>query len=318
VIPLSTDENLIINAVEKVSKAVANIASVRMVKDQLLRVFPVQGVGSGVLIDKKGYILTNNHVIDKADKLKITTADGNIFDGIVVGTDDLTDLAIVKIDSKEALPFAELGNSDDLKIGQIVVAIGNPFGLSGGPTVTAGIVSALNRKLQFENGLLELIQTDASINPGNSGGPLINTKGEIIGINTAKMPYAQGIGFSVPINVAKTIMNDLIENGRVTKRLWMGISTIKITKDLAKYYRLPTEEGALVAQVQSNSPAYRSDLRKGDIIEFLDGKKVIDPFQISTHIQKKNIGDKVLIRINRYGRRWDKEVRLEIRPSNIE
>ena len=317
-IPLSTDENLIINAVEKVSKAVANIASVRMVKDQLLRVFPVQGVGSGVLIDKKGHILTNNHVIDKADKLKITTADGNVFDGIVVGTDDLTDLAIVKIDSKEALPFVELGNSDDLKIGQIVVAIGNPFGLSGGPTVTAGIVSALNRKLQFENGILELIQTDASINPGNSGGPLINTKGEIIGINTAKMPYAQGIGFSVPINVAKTIMKDLIENGRVTKRLWLGISTIKITKDLARYYRLPTDEGALVAQVQLNSPAHHSDLRKGDIIEFLDGKKVIDPFQISTYIQKKNIGEKVLIRINRYGRRWDKEVRLEIRPSNTE
>ena len=317
-IPLSTDENLIINAVEKVSKAVANIASVRMVKDQLLRVFPVQGVGSGVLIDKKGHVLTNNHVIDKADKLKITTADGSIYDGTVIGTDDLTDLAIVKIDSKEALTFAELGNSDDLKIGQIVVAIGNPFGLSGGPTVTAGIVSALNRKLQFENGILELIQTDASINPGNSGGPLINTKGEIIGINTAKMPYAQGIGFSVPINVAKTIMKDLIENGRVTKRLWLGISTIKITRDLARYYRLPTEEGALVAQVQINSPAYYSDLRKGDIIEILDGKKVIDPFQISTHIQKKTIGDKILIRINRYGRRFDKEIQLEVRPSNTE
>jgi S1-C subfamily serine protease len=317
-IPLSTDENLIINAVEKISKAVANIASVRMVKDQLLRVFPVQGVGSGVIIDKKGHILTNNHVIDKADKLKITTADGNIFDGVVIGKDDLTDLAIVKINSKEALHFAELGNSDDLKIGQIVVAIGNPFGLSGGPTVTAGIVSALNRKLQFENGILELIQTDASINPGNSGGPLVNTKGEIIGINTAKMPYAQGIGFSVPINVAKTIMKDLIENGRVTKRLWLGISTIKITKYLARYYRLPTDEGALVAQVQLNSPAHHADLRKGDIIEFLDGKKVVDPFQISTLIQKKNTGDKILIRINRYGKIFDKEIQLEVRPSNTE
>ena len=317
-IPLSTDENLIINAVEKVSKAVANIASVRMVKDQLLRVFPVQGVGSGVIIDKKGHILTNNHVIDKADKLKITTTDGNVFDGTVVGTDDLTDLAIVRIHSKEALSFAELGNSDDLKIGQIVVAIGNPFGLSGGPTVTAGIISALNRKLQFENGILELIQTDASINPGNSGGPLVNTKGEIIGINTAKMPYAQGIGFSVPINVAKTIMMDLIENGRVTKRLWVGISTIKITKQLADYYRLPTEEGALIAQVQSNSPAYYSDLRKGDIIESLDGKKVVDPFQISSYIQKKNVKDRILVKINRYGKKIDKEIQLSIRPSNID
>ena len=166
-IPLSTDENLIINAVEKVSKAVANIASVRMVKDQLLRVFPVQGVGSGVIIDKKGHILTNNHVIDKADKLKITTTDGNVFDGTVVGTDDLTDLAIVRIDSKEALSFAELGNSDDLKIGQIVVAIGNPFGFDH--TLTVGVISGLNRDIFSQAGVTigGGIQTDAAINPGN-------------------------------------------------------------------------------------------------------------------------------------------------------
>jgi serine protease Do len=315
-IPISTDENLIINAVEKVSKTVVNIASVRMVKDQLLRIFPVEGVGSGVIIDKKGHILTNNHVIDKADKLKITTTDGNVFDGFIVGTDEVTDLAIIRIESKESLPFAKLGNSDELKIGQIVIAIGNPFGLSGGPTVTAGIVSALSRKLQFENGILELIQTDASINPGNSGGPLTNTKGEIIGINTAKMPYAHGIGFAVPINVAKTILIDLIKNGRVTNRLWMGISTIKITRQLAIYYGLPTEEGALIAEVQSNSPADYAGLRKGDIIESLDGKKVLDPFQISSNIQKKNVKDKVLVRINRYGKRLDKEIQLMIRPSN--
>src|SRR6476469_7305972 len=311
-IPISTDENLIINAVEKVSKTVVNIASVRMVKDQLLRIFPVEGVGSGVIIDKKGHILTNNHVIDKADKLKITTRDGNVFDGFIVGTDEVTDLAIIRIESKESLPFANLGNSDELKIGQIVIAIGNPFGLSGGPTVTAGIVSALSRKLQFENGILELIQTDASINPGNSGGPLTNTKVEIIGINTAKMPYAHGIGFAVPINVAKTILIDLIKNGRVTNRLWMGISTIKITRQLAIYYGLPTDEGALIAEVQSNSPADYADLRKGDIIESLDGKKVLDPFQISSNIQKKNVKDKVLVGINRYGKRLDKEIQLMI------
>src|ERR671921_1434486 len=279
-----------------------------MMQDQLFRVFPVEGVGSGVIIDSRCHVLTNNHVVDDAQRLKITLTDGRIFNGKVIGTDETTDLAVVKLDSTESLPFATLGNSDDLKIGQIVVAIGNPFGLTGGPTITAGIISALNRKLQFENGILELIQTDASINPGNSGGPLINTKGEIIGINTAKMPYAQGIGFSVPINVAKTIMMDLIENGRVTKRLWVGISTIKITKQLADYYILPTEEGALIAQVQSNSPAYYSDLRKGDIIESLDGKKVVDPFQISSYIQKKNVKDRILVGINRYGKKLDKEI----------
>lgn len=310
------NENLITNAIEKVSKDVVNIASVRMVKDQLLRIFPIEGVGSGVIIDKKGYILTNNHVIERADKLKITTTDGNVFDGIVVGTDKLTDLAVIRIESKEALPFAELGNSDELRIGQIAIAIGNPFGLSGGPTVTAGIISALSRKLQFENGILELVQTDASINPGNSGGPLINTNGEIIAISTAKIPYAQGIGFAVPINVAKTILTDLIENGRVTNRPWIGISTIKITRQLARYYGLPTEEGALIAEVQSNSPADYSDLRKGDIIESLDGKTIIDPLQVSSNIRKKNVKDKVMVRINRYGRRFDKEIQLLPYPTN--
>ncbi|MDQ6723104.1 MAG: trypsin-like peptidase domain-containing protein [Thermoproteota archaeon] len=310
------NENLIINAIEKVSKDVVNIASVRMVKDQLLRIFPIEGVGSGVIIDKKGYILTNNHVIEKADKLKVTTTDGNVFDGIVVGTDNITDLAVIRIESKEALPFADLGNSDELRIGQIVIAIGNPFGLSGGPTVTAGIISALSRKLQFENGILELVQTDASINPGNSGGPLINTNGEIIAISTAKIPYAQGIGFAVPINVAKTILSDLIENGRVTNRPWLGISTIKITRQLARYYGLPTEEGALIAEVQSNSPADYSDLRKGDIIESIDGKTIIDPLQLSSNIRKKNVKDKVLVRINRYGRSFDKEIQLLPRPIN--
>jgi serine protease Do len=129
-----------------------------------------------------------------------------VFDGKVIGKDESTDLAIIKLDSTETLPLAELGNSDDLKIGQIVIAIGNPFALTGGPTVTAGILSSLNRKIQFENGVLELVQTDAAINPGNSGGPLVNTRGEVIAINTAKMPYAHGIGFAVPINIVKTVM----------------------------------------------------------------------------------------------------------------
>jgi serine protease Do len=173
-IPVSQDLN--VNAVEKVSKSVVNIASVRTVHDQLFRVFPVEGVGSGIIIDERCHVL-NNHVVDEAQKLKITLTDGRIFNGKVIGTDETTDLAVVKLDSTETLPFAALGNSDDLKIGQIVVAIGNPFGLTGGPTVTAGIVSSLNRKIQFEKGVLELVQTDAAINPGNSGGPLINANG---------------------------------------------------------------------------------------------------------------------------------------------
>lgn len=309
------NENLIVDAVEKVSKSVVNIASVRMVQDQLFRVFPVEGVGSGIIVDGKGFILTNNHVVDEAQKLRITLKDGNVFNGIVVGTDEVTDLAVVRVDSKEALPFARLGNSDQLKIGEIVIAIGNPFGLTGGPTVTAGIVSALNRSLQFESGALELIQTDAAINPGNSGGPLVNTNGEVIGINTAKMPYAQGIGFAVPVNTARVIVKDLMESGRITNRPWIGIATIKITRQLAQYYRLPTNDGVLIAQVESQSPADYADLRKGDIVEAIDGKKITDPSQMSSNIRKRSINEKIIMTINRYGRRFDCQIQLLARPS---
>ena len=308
------NEDIIVNAVGNVSKSVVNIASVRMIQDQLFRVFPVEGVGSGVITDERCHVLTNNHVVDEAERLKITLTDGRVFNGKVIGTDETTDLAVVKLDSSESLPFAALGDSDDLKIGQIVIAIGNPFGLTGGPTVTAGIVSSLNRKIQFENGTLELIQTDAAINPGNSGGPLINTRGEVIAINTAKMPYAHGIGFAVPISIAKSVMMELIQNGRVINRPWIGISYVKITRQLALYYRLPTTEGVLIAQVEPNSPADDAGLRKGDIIEEVDGKRIDDTQEISLKVRKKNINDKLMLTINRYGRRFELPIQLQARP----
>jgi S1-C subfamily serine protease len=285
-----------------------------LLQDHLFRVFPVEGVGSGVIIDNRCHVLTNNHVVDEAQKLKITLSDGRIFGGNIVGTDEMTDLAVVKLDSTETLPFAELGNSDDLKIGQVAIAIGNPFGLTGGPTVTAGIVSSLNRSIQIEHGVLELIQTDAAINPGNSGGPLVNTKGQVIGINTAKMPYAQGIGFAVPINNAKSVVSDLIEHGRVTNRPWIGIVSIKITKQLVQYYILPVAEGVLIAQVESNSPAFHAGLRKGDIIEQVCGQKINDPSQISSLVRKKHVHEDLLVVINRYGRRFETTIELQARP----
>lgn len=312
-------EDLIANAAERVSTSTVNIASVKMVQDQLFRIFPVEGVGSGVIIDQNGYILTNNHVIDDAKRLKVTLTDGQMLNGKVIGKDEITDLAVVKAegistDESDVLPYAHLGNSDDLKIGQVVIAIGNPFGLTGGPTVTAGIISSLNRNLQFENGMLELIQTDAAINPGNSGGPLVNTKGEVIAINTAKMPYAHGIGFAVPINIAKSIMNELIQNGRVTNRPWIGIASIKITKQLAHYYQLPVVDGVLIAQVEPYSPADDAGLRKGDIIEEIDSNRINDPSQVSSQVRKKHVRDQILMVVNRYGRRFDVPLQLQARP----
>ena len=301
------------------ARGTVNIASVKMVQDQLFRIFPVEGVGSGVIIDQNGYILTNNHVIDDAKRLKVTLTDGQMLNGKVIGKDEITDLAVVKAedistDESNVLPYAHLGNSDDLKIGQVVIAIGNPFGLTGGPTVTAGIISSLNRNIQFENGMLELIQTDAAINPGNSGGPLVNTKGEVIAINTAKMPYAHGIGFAVPINIAKSIMNELIQNGRVTNRPWIGIASIKITKQLAHYYQLPVVDGVLIAQVEPYSPADDAGLRKGDIIEEIDRNRINDPSQVSSQVRKKHVLDQILMVVNRYGRRFDVPLQLQARP----
>jgi serine protease Do len=306
-------EDVLISAVEKVSKSVVNIASVRMLHDQMFRIFPIEGVGSGVVIDEKGYILTNNHVIDDAERLKVTLPDGKVLRGKVVGSDETTDLAVLKVESEQLLPATQLGNSDNLKTGQIVIAIGNPFGLTGGPTVSAGIVSSLNRSIQTRSGVLELIQTDAAINPGNSGGPLVNTKGEVIAINTANMPYAQGIGFAVPINTAKSILKELIEKGKVT-RPWIGVASMKVTPQLARYYGLPVIDGALIARVEPYSPADDAGLRKGDIIEEIDGNTIKDPSEIASYVRKKQINDRLTVTINRYGRQFQLPVPVDERP----
>jgi len=314
-------EESIVNAVEKVSQSVVNIASVKMMEDQLFRVFPVQGVGSGIIIDSRGHILTNNHVIDGTDRLRVTLGDSKQVSAKVVGTDEETDLAVVKAEpleiySNDEVKFqpANLGNSEGLKVGQIVMALGNPFGLTGGPTVTAGIISSLNRNVQFENGILELVQTDTAINPGNSGGPLINTKGEVVAINTAKIPYGQGIGFAVPINSVKSILTDLVANGHVT-RPWLGISTVKLNPRIASFYRLPIVQGALIVNVEPYSPADNAGLRRGDIIEEIDGNKIESPSQISSYIRKKKtVNDRVTVIVNRYGRVYEVPFQMEARP----
>ena len=313
-----------ITAIEKVSKNVVNIASVRMITDQLLRIFPIEGVGSGIIIDNQGHILTNYHVVDHARRLKVTLYDGKTFNAKVIGTDKLTDLAVLKIEydsnnlnntnnTLETISSIDLGDSDSLRVGQIVIAVGNPFGLTGGPTVTTGIISSLNRNIEFEDGVLELVQTDAAINPGNSGGPLVNTSGEIIAINTAKIPYAHGIGFAVPVNTAKTILQELIKYGKVN-RPWLGISTIKITAQIARYYRLPTTEGALVMKVEEYSPAADAGIRPGDIIEEIDENRIEEITDLSSQIKKKKVNEQTLLSVNRYGRRFNISVTLENQP----
>ena len=262
------------------------------------RQFKQQSLGSGFLITRDGYILTNNHVIEKANKITVRLSSGKEYDATVIGRDAKTDLALIKINSAGNLPIVEFGNSDKLRVGDWVVAIGNPFGLE--QTVTAGIVSAKGRVIgagPYDN----FIQTDASINPGNSGGPLFSTDGKVVGINTAIVAHGQGIGFAIPINMATDILSDLKTKGKVS-RGWLGISVQDLTEDMAENLRTKGKEGALVADVMAGDPADKAGLKIGDIITAIDGKKVKDTHDLLMIVASIPIGKKVEIQALRDGK----------------
>ncbi|MGD9043196.1 MAG: Do family serine endopeptidase [Desulfobacterales bacterium] len=230
-------------------------------------------LGSGVVIDgKRGFILTNAHVIERAGKIKVVLQDEREYEAKIVGADPDSDLAVLKIDSENDLPAVEMGSSDDLMIGETVIAIGNPFGFSH--TVTTGVISAINRSIRAEDKVfLDFIQIDASINPGNSGGPLLNINGDLIGINTAIYAKAQGIGFAIPINKAKKIISDLIQFGEVIQA-WIGIRVQKLDEELAAYLKVPGKKGVMVQAVEPQSPARKAGLKEGDIIVAIGKKKI--------------------------------------------
>ena len=218
---MAYDENAVLDTIEKVSKSVVNISTIKLVHNIFYQAVPVGGTGSGTIIDKNGLILTNNHVIGGAEKIDVTLWNNQVVEGTIAGSCAIHDLAVVKVEAEDVQP-AQLGDSDKLRVGQRVYAIGNPFGLTGGPSVTSGVLSAINRTIESERGLIEnLVQTDASINPGNSGGPLIDMDGKVVAINTAIFPYAQGIGFAIPINSARSCSDDIITQG-ATKQPWLG------------------------------------------------------------------------------------------------
>jgi S1-C subfamily serine protease len=286
-------------------------------QDAYMNVTPQQGMGSGIVIDSKGYILTNNHIVENTQSMMVSTFDGTRFEGKLVGTDPMSDVAVVKVDlGKKKLPAAKLGDSDKIRVGQISIAIGNPFGfMLRGPTVTVGVISALNRTIQADRGVYEnLIQTDAHINPGNSGGPLFNAKGEVIGMNSANIPFAQGIGFSIPINTAMHIAGELIEHGKVV-RPWLGILGLGITKELAEYYNLSSNEGILVTRAFPDSPAGRQRITAGDIILSVDGKKVNDMSALASYVRQKEIGDVITLLIKRVNIQAPVKVQLAETPT---
>jgi S1-C subfamily serine protease len=266
-------EDKIVEMIEKASQSVVNINTLRVFHDFFYQAVPVQGIGSGFIFDERGYILTNYHVIEGAEKIAVTLTDGRIFEGRAVGIHKSLDVAILKINA-DNLTVANLGDSDKLRVGQRVFAIGNPLGLAGGPTVTAGVISALKRTIRSEKGVFkDLVQTDAAINPGNSGGPLVNIDGEVIAINTAIIPFAQGIGFAIPINAAKEAAKDILLYG-FHARPWLGISGVSMNRQIAEYYDLPVERGVLVVGVAPNSPADRSGIIRGDIILEFNNERV--------------------------------------------
>jgi S1-C subfamily serine protease len=303
----------IIKAVEKVSPSVVNVSTVKIVHDALFRAVPLKGVGSGFIFDSKGHIITNYHVIEDAEKVQVSLIDGKLLAGKVVGVDPSMDIAMIKVSNGD-LQGAELGDSSNLKVGQFVIAIGNPFGLIGGPSVTFGVISSLNRRIKTEQGIIEnLIQTDAAVNPGNSGGPLIDIDGKVIGMTTAIIPFAQGIGFAIPINSIKQVLNDLINYGKVM-RPWLGIVGITMNKGLADYFDLLVDKGVLIVKVIEGSPAYQYNLRVGDIIRSIDGNEINNLEDLLRELQKRKPGNKIDVSIVRGARRSVITVTLGLTP----
>jgi len=286
----------------------------RFFEEQPQRSQKQRSLGSGFIISKDGYILTNNHVVDGADEVKVKLNNGKEFKAEIKGRDQKLDLALIKITAKAELPACELGNSDSIEIGEWVLAIGNPFGLS--ETVTAGIVSAKGRVIG-SGPYDDFIQTDASINPGNSGGPLFNAEGKVIGINTAIVAGGQGIGFAIPINMAKSIIPQLRDKGKVT-RGWLGVQSQSVTPELAKSFGLEGEKGALVSEVVKDTPAEKAGVKGGDIILTFDGKPVHDAGELSRIVAVTAPGKKVQVKILRNGKEESLEVTLEQRSDDGE
>jgi serine protease Do len=273
-----------------------------------------RSLGSGVIIDKGGYILTNNHVIEQADEIEVRLSDKRKFTAKVIGKDPKTDLAVIKIDAPSDLPVAKLGDSAKIRIGEWAIAIGNPFGLD--QTVTVGVISAVGRSDVGITTYEDFIQTDASINPGNSGGPLLNLNGEVIGINTAIVATGQGIGFAIPINMAREIKDRLIAQGRVV-RGWLGVGIQELTEELAAQFGVKPNDGVLVGNVMKDSPAERGGLRPGDIIQELNGTKISGVHQLQKEVAQASVGSQARLKVLRERESMTLTVALGEQPTDV-
>src|SRR6266540_3210905 len=276
---------------------------------------PDMSGGSGVIIDPNGYIVTNNHVVDRASDIKVYLSNKKDYPAKIIGVDPKTDLAIIKVEATN-LPYLKWGNHEELQVGDIVLAVGSPFGLS--QTVTMGIISALGRGNVGIADYEDFIQTDASINPGNSGGALVNLKGELIGINTAIFSRTggnEGIGFAVPVSLAKTITDSLIKTGKVV-RGWLGVAIQEITPDLAKAFKVKEQRGALVSDVNEHGPALKAGVQRGDVIVEFDGKNVQGISELRNRVAATPVGSNVKLKVLREGQERVLTINIGERPTD--
>lgn len=306
----------IVRAAQAVGPAVVGITNKAYARDYFnRRVLVEQGSGSGVIFDAQGYIATNNHVVENAQEIVVSLADGRTFTGKVLGADPATDLAVVKIDVT-GLPVAQLGDSDSLMVGEPAIAIGNPLGLEFKGSVTAGVISALNRSIEIGERKFKLIQTDAAINPGNSGGALVNADGVVVGINSAKISLAgvEGIGFSIPINTARPILQALIDKGRVI-RAYLGVGALDKNSAARYGYELNLDKGVYVAKADKAGPAGKAGIREGDIILSVAGAETNSVADLRATLDAQAVGSKVDVVIIRNGQNRTVTVLLEEMPS---
>ena len=304
-----------VRVAKAVGPSVVGITNKAIARDFFNRRVETEGVGSGVIFRADGYIVTNNHVIAGAKELIVSLADGNTLNAELVGTDEMTDIAVVKVDAKD-LPTAKFGNSDEVMVGEPAIAIGNPMGLEFQGSVTVGVISALNRTLELNDRRVKLLQTDAAISPGNSGGALLNADAEVIGINSAKLATngVEGMAFAIPINTVQTVINELMEKGYVA-RPYLGV-TIFDKPTAARYgYQLSIDKGVYVFQVSLESPAGRAGIQRGDIILSIDGKEVNSVAEVRNDVAARKVGDKVKVKYDRDGKENTVEVTLQEMPQ---
>ncbi len=298
--PLLEIEDRIVRAVEAVGPSVAGVDSLRVGRARGYGPFARPAQATALVLQRDGYLITNQHVVEGAARLEVHLSDGRALPAELVGGDEATDVALLRVDATD-LPAATLGNSNELRVGQIVVAVGHALGLPGGPTASLGVVSALGRPLPGTDFIFEgLVQTDAAINPGNSGGPLVDLSGAVVGINAAMVPFAQGVGFAIPIHAVQRIADDLRTHGRVV-RPWIGVMVAELRPETARQYGLEPRSGLLVAEVVRRSPSHRAGLKAGDVIERVGPIPTHDVRELLEALSRFPVGSDVPIDFRRRG-----------------